>query len=529
MKFLVYSQVTAEQIAASLGLPEYSYYFVLRDFLPVLQQLGDVLIIEHPEVEVDPLYDAACAAGERCVFLSFSPPQKTSLGLRCPTIPVFAWEFSSIPNEHWLDELNQDWRYVLQQCGQGISHSDLTVQAVKVELGEAFPAISIPSPVWDKFQSLREQPGALPLHKSICIQVRSGVVLDTHDVALEPYMPGPDAVAKAVAAARAPKPADNQAQSPADAPAVAHVLPQSRLQISRRYLGEWYLRVLRELLPNLPGPGPGPGPVPIQSVAPATIELVIEDCDLRLEPRNQVEPSLLPKSGVKPLTPEWHLSECNFALSGVVFTSLFNPYDGRKNWVDMLTAFCAAFKDTADATLVFKLGHHEYQSALNDMLMCMARMPKFKCRVVLLQGFLDKAEFDCLIRASAFVVNASHGEGQCLPLMEFLSCGKPAIAPRHSAMLDYIDSEVAFVVDSWLDATAWSHDPRLAYRTLRHQIDWSSLVEAYRAAYRCVQDDPSRYAKMSAAAIERMRGHCSQAVATQKLRQFLSIDEAVSQ
>jgi hypothetical protein len=113
--------------------------------------------------------------------------------------------------------------------------------------------------------------------------------------------------------------------------------------------------------------------------------------------------------------------------------------------------------------------------------------------------------------------------------MEFLSCGKPAIAPRHSAMLDYIDSEVAFVVDSWLDATAWSHDPRLAYRTLRHQIDWSSLVEAYRAAYRCVQDDPSRYAKMSAAAIERMRGHCSQAVATQKLRQFLSIDEAVSQ
>lgn len=520
MKFLVYSQVTAAQIAASLGLPEYSYYFVLRDFLPVLRQLGDVLVIEHPEVEVDPLYEAACAAGERCLFLSFSPPQKTPLGLRCPTIPVFAWEFSSIPNEHWLDELNQDWRYVLQKCGQGISHSDLTVQAVKAELGEAFPVISIPSPVWDKFQSLREQPGALPLRKRIRIQVRSGVVLDTHDVALEPYMPGLDAVAKAVAAARAPKPADNQTQVPADALAVAHVPRQSRRQISRRYLGEWYLRVLRELLPSLPRPA---------LIVPASIELVIEAAGPHLEPLNQVEPSSLPKSGVKPLTPEWVLSECSFELSGVVFTALFNPYDGRKNWVDMLTAFCAAFKDTAGATLVFKLGHHEYQSALNDMLMCMARMPKFKCRVVLLQGFLDKAEFDSLIRASAFVVNASHGEGQCLPLMEFLSCGKPAVAPRHSAMLDYIDSEVAFVVDSWLDATAWSHDPRLAYRTLRHQIDWSSLVEAYRAAYQCAKDDPSRYAKMSATAIQRMRGHCSQAVTAQKLRQLLSIDEAVNQ
>lgn len=526
MRFLVYSQVTAAQIAASLGLPEYSYYFVLRDFLPVLRQLGDVLVIEHPEVEVDPFYDAACAEGERCLFLSFSPPQKTPLGLRCPTIPVFAWEFSSIPNEHWLDELNQDWRYVLQKSAQGISHSGLTVQAVKAELGETFPIISIPSPVWDKYQSLRDSPGALPLNKGIRIQVRSGVVLDTHDVALEPYMPGLDAVAKAVAAARAPKPAESQAQTPIDAPVVQCAPQQSRLQISRRYLGEWYLRVLREFLPGLPGPVPAQ---PAAPAPPATLELVMEDCTLPLEPRNQVEPGALPKSGVKPLTPEWALSECNFELSGVVFTSLFNPYDGRKNWVDMLTAFCAAFKDDADATLVFKLGHHEYQSALNDMLMCMARMPKFKCRVLLLQGFLDKAEFDSLIRASAFVVNASHGEGQCLPLMEFLSCGKPAIAPRHSAMLDYIDEEVAFVVDSWEDATAWSHDPRLAYRTLRHQIDWSSLVEAYREAYRCVQEDPSRYAKMSASSIERMRCHCSQSVATQKLRQFLNIDEAVSQ
>ncbi|WP_415753902.1 glycosyltransferase [Pseudomonas leptonychotis] len=523
MKFLVYSQVTAEQIAASLGLPEYSYYFVLRDFLPVLQQLGDVLVIEHPEVEVDPLYDAARATGERCLFLSFSPPQKTPLGLRCPTIPVFAWEFSSIPSEHWLDELNQNWRYVLQACGQGISHSGLTVQAVKVELGEAFPIVSIPSPVWDKFQSLREQPGALPLHRCIRIQVRSGVVLDTHDVALEPYMPGPDAVAKAVAAARALKPTDSQAQTQADTPVAQHSPQQSRLQITRRYLGEWYLRVLRELLPGLPGSKPA------QPAASASVELVIEDGGLRLEPRNQVEPSSLPKSGVKPLTPEWSLNECNFELSGVVFTSLFNPYDGRKNWVDMLTAFCAAFKDTADATLVFKLGHHEYQSALNDMLMCMARMPKFKCRVVLLQGFLDKAEFDSLIRASAFVVNASHGEGQCLPLMEFLSCGKPAIAPRHSAMLDYIDEEVAFIVESWLDATAWSHDPRLAYRTLRHQIDWSSLERSYRAAYHCAVHEPERYARMSATAIQRMHGHCSQAVTAQKLRQFLSLDEVVSQ
>ncbi|WP_137817362.1 glycosyltransferase [Pseudomonas sp. 2FG] len=521
MKFLVYSEITAARIAVSLGLPEYSYYFVLRDFMPVLQELGDVQVIERPEVEVDRLYDEACAAGERCLFLSFSPPQKTPLNLRCPTIPVFAWEFDSIPNEHWLDELSQDWRYVLEKCGRGITHSGLTVQAVKAEMGESFPVISIPSPVWDKYQSLREQPAVQPLQQGMRIRVRSGVVLDTHDVALEPYMPGPDAVAKAVAAARTREQTDSPPAAQTATQVIQPSRQQSRLQISRRYLGEWYLRVLRELLPWLPDPA--------QLAAPTAVELVIESDDKRLEPRNPVEPSSLPKSGVNPRTPQWVLNECSFELSGVVFTALFNPYDGRKNWVDMLTAFCAAFKDTADATLVFKLGHHEYQSALNDMLMCMARMPKFKCRVVLLQGFLEKAEFDSLIRASAFVVNASHGEGQCLPLMEFLSCGKPAIAPRHSAMLDYIDSEVAFVVDSWLDATAWSHDPRLAYRTCRHQIDWASLVRAYCAAYQCVRNEPSRYTQMSAAAIERMRGHCSQAVAMTRLEDFLNLDEALSQ
>ncbi|MDO8268077.1 MAG: glycosyltransferase [Moraxellaceae bacterium] len=524
MKFLIYSEVSAARIATSLGLPEYSYYFVLRDFLPVLKQLGEVVVVERPEVEVDPIYDATCASGEQCLFLSFSPPQKTPLDLRCPTIPVFAWEFDSIPNEHWLDELNQDWRHVLEKCGKGITHSGLTVRAVKAELGESFPVVSIPSPVWDKFQALREQPKVLALSKSVQIHVHSGVVLDTHDVALDHYMPGPDAVANAVTAARmATKNGSHNVKAvlPGSTPAPR----QTWLQISRRYLSEWYLRVLCELIPNLPRPVPAV----TSGQESLTVGEAKEPDGPRLEPRNQVEPGSLPISGVKPLAHEWTLSECSFELTGVVFTAFFNPYDGRKNWVDMLTAFCAAFKDVADATLVFKLGHHEYQSALNDMLMCMARMPKFKCRVVLLQGFLDKAEFDNLILASTFAVNASHGEGQCLPLMEFLSCGKPAVAPRHSAMLDYIDDDVAFVVDSWLDATAWSHDPRLAYRTLRHQIDWSSLVDAYRAAYQCVRDDPSRYEKMSAAAIERMRWHCSQTVAMEKLRDFLSLDKVISQ
>lgn len=515
MRILVYSQVTAAHIATSMGAPEYSYYFVLRDFLPVLQGLGEVQFVEQPELEVDRLYDEACALGLRCVFFSFSPPQKTPVDLRCPTIPVFAWEFDSIPNEHWLDDLRQDWRYTLGKCGVAITHSQMTVSAVRKEMGAGYPIVAIPSPVWDKFAAIRRQPMKLPLAKPVLLKVRAGVMVDSHDPALSPYIFGQNATARVVQAIREYEHATKRQQPAPVAEAPSTLRQQSRYRVTRRYLGEWYRKALGRHLPFLPYTLP----------ATPAFELVREDPAKRLEPRNTVEPKQPPATGVTPLMPEWLPGDSQLRLSGVIFTALFNPYDGRKNWADMLTAFCAAFRDTPDATLVFKLGHNEYLSAMHDMLIWMARMPRFKCRIVLLHGYLDGGEFDALIRASAFVVNASHGEGQCLPLMEFLSCGKPAIAPRHSAMADYIDEQVAFVVDSWLDASAWSHDPRLAYRTQRHQIDWASLKAAYLAAYNCVKNEPERYRQLSRNAVVRMREHCSRDAAMQTLSTFLQFEQ----
>jgi glycosyltransferase involved in cell wall biosynthesis len=513
MKFLVYSEVTAERIATSMGLPEYSYYFVLRDFLPLLRELGDVAVVENPIREVDVFYAEARAAGEECLFLSFSPPQKTLLGLSCPTIPVFAWEFYGIPNETWLDEPWQDWRYVLGCCGRAITHSQLIVDIVRREMGLQFPVIAVPSPVWDKYERLRQVPGSLPLEQSVRVRVGRGVIADSWDATLRPHIRGPQATASVVQAIREHESAMARANT-SNKSETQHreiVRYDSFYRITRRYLGEWYLGVLCPLLPFLPGA--------------RQVEIVRDEPGTRPQPGNPVEPRKAAVTGLTPKMPVWEPVQCEVDMSGVVFTAMFNPYDGRKNWADMLTAFCAAFRDTPDATLVFKLGHNEYLSAMHDMLIWLARMPAFLCRVVIIHGYLEGNEFDELIRATAFTVNASHGEGQCLPLMEFMSCGKPAIAPRHSAMLDYIDKEVAFVVDSWLDATAWSHDPRLAYRTLRHQIDWSSLKKAYLDAYACVRHDPERYRRMSTAAITRMQGHCSRAVAKERLAAFLDITE----
>ena len=114
MLFLVHSDINAQTIQRSLGLPEYSYYFVLKTYVEVLRELGRVVLLDDPLVQADALYDAARRDGEDCVFIAFAPPHRAPVGLRCPTLCVFAWEFSNLPDRAWGGEPRHDWRFVLR-------------------------------------------------------------------------------------------------------------------------------------------------------------------------------------------------------------------------------------------------------------------------------------------------------------------------------------------------------------------------------------------------------------------------------
>ncbi|HAB93083.1 MAG TPA: glycosyltransferase, partial [Pseudomonas sp.] len=56
MIILVNSKISQSNIVESLGKPEYSYYFLLREFLPALEQIGTLIQISSLD-EVDTLYD----------------------------------------------------------------------------------------------------------------------------------------------------------------------------------------------------------------------------------------------------------------------------------------------------------------------------------------------------------------------------------------------------------------------------------------------------------------------------------------
>ncbi|MFJ4193757.1 glycosyltransferase [Pseudomonas sp. NPDC089534] len=418
MLIIIHSETNRHTIAQNLGRSEYSYYFVLKEYRPVLERLGRVIEVTDPAREVDALYLECLGRGEPCVFLSFSPPHRTPVHLACPTLPVFAWEFSTIPNEPFAGEPRNDWRTVLAACGAAITHSSYTVDAVRQAMDPGYPIVAVPAPVWDRFAERGAQLSREPLAGAVQLKIK-GLVADSRRLALDAFGP-------------------------------VHL---------RRGKG-------------------------IDFAAP--------------------------------------VAEQTLTLDGVVYTSVFNPGDGRKNWEDMLSAFCVTFRDTEDATLVLKLTHHDAEEALGDILHHLYKNQPYRCRIVLIYGYLADADYERLVQATRYVVNTSYGEGQCLPLMEFMSCGKPAVAPRTTAMIDYLDAGNGFLVESTDELTSWPHDPRKAFRTLRYVTNWASVCAAYRASYEVAKHDPERYAQMSAQAVSSLQAFCSQAVAEQRLRLFLA-------
>lgn len=195
-------------------------------------------------------------------------------------------------------------------------------------------------------------------------------------------------------------------------------------------------------------------------------------------------------------------------LTGVVYTSILNVQDPRKNWTDLVSAFLIGLRERDDATLVIKLVAPAGRvaedfariHALHDGLAV-----RHRCKLVVAGGYFSDAQMHELIRGSTYYVNTSHAEGACLPLQEFLASGRPAIAPRHSAMVDYFDDAVGFVVESHPEPAAWPHLPEQGYVTTRHRLVWQSLCDQFRTSYAIAKTDMKHYRALARHARERMQ------------------------
>lgn len=465
MKFLLYAQVAQDTVDKQLGTADYSYFFLLRAYSRVFAELGEVIQLRE-FADAEAIHAQCVARNEPCVLISFAPPHKTPIGLTCPVVPVFAWEYPDIPERieeaSWLDDPRHDWRYVFAVSGRAITLSSHTVDAVKRSMGESFPIVAIPAPI--RSITWHEEMGRLPDHAQ-------GVVLRVNASLVDSRRMGLDASGLICL--------DEEDGTPFD-PADASILPVRSNHQER---------------------------------AAESAQLV--------EPEESEDDS----SASAPLSCGWDLPPVmpiRTHLRGLVYTAVLTPTAGRKNWEDLITAFCWTFRDVEDVTLVLKLAGTDLQRHHHQLLMLLTKLSPLRCRVIAINGYLPDEDYVALVRATTYYVNTSLCEGLCLPLVEFLSEGVPAIAPDNTAMADYIRDEFAFVVASYPGIpTVWPHGDSEVNRTSYHQLDWESLSDAFRRSYDVAHHDPDRYRAMSRHACMAMQAYCGRATVKSQLHAFL--------
>ena len=460
--FLVSSPSRIGDLPQKLGTLDYSYGFVVKSLVPVLERLGHWRQVSSPESCLVFAAAKAIEEGFRPIHLAVMPVHAAYLTPAVPTILFPFWEFPRIPDRDFGSETRQNWARVARRASLIVTACEMTAKSFR-QSGVECPVEVVPVPVADRdFRVPRWSPDFT--WRTTCSHVSwGGPPVDLGE------LPGPE---------------------PAPPPAK---LTGWRAEVKDRYK--------RHIKPWLP-------PQAQEWVAQskrATLQAVRRRGPVVVEP--------LPQLGPSPLE-----------LSGLVYTTVFNLLDQRKNPHDLITAFLLAFRDRPDVTLVLKLATtpetelHHLEHLRN---MCLGYGIEHQCRVVIIGGYLSDDELLGLFRATTFYVNTSRAEGACLPLQQALACGRPGIAPAHTAMADYIDDRVGFVIASHPEPTHWPHDPQKRIKTSWQRLVWPSLHEQYLRSAELVSANRMGYEAMCEAAHRRMKNYASVDVVTRSFQRVV--------
>lgn len=208
-------------------------------------------------------------------------------------------------------------------------------------------------------------------------------------------------------------------------------------------------------------------------------------------------------------------------LSGVVYASVFNPNDARKNWQGLIAAFLAALGHRDDATLVLKLATDDI-GCVRHVIHTYGLMGPHRCRVAFICDYLGEEAMLGLCRATAFYAHATRAEGSCLPLMNHMAAGRPCLSPAHSAIGDYFDGETGLVVGSVQEPAGWPHEEKFRPRTTWARIDIDSLARAFSESHALALARPAEYAAMGGRARGRMRAWAGRDAVMARLREALA-------
>lgn len=458
---VVNSLARGQAAGTELGESGYSYEFVLKAFMPLIERWGEVTRIARPESQLDFALRRVRRRGGEPVSLSFRPFTDVYLSRHAPNVVFPFWEFPDVPDSDYKDNPRHHWVRIANRAQLILTASQFTADAL-VRAGVKQPVRVVPVPVADHYFDLPawNADASVPLDCPAYVLTRPEV----------PPL----------------RPSDPEARPGPDS---AGFRWKNRLRSLARRI---WVDGLKPLLP------------------------------LRLSKALVAAKNAGKKAWAEGET-ELPVAATKLELSGIVYTAIFNPDDKRKNWQDLITAFLLAVGDRDDATLVLKLAV-SYPAPVRELLAFYYKLGlPHRARIAIITQYLSDAQLRELARGSTFYLNASRCEGACLPLADYLAAGRPGIAPANTAMTDYFDERVGLVVDSHPEPCPWPDDDSGRLHTSWHRIVWSSVAQQIAAGYRLAKSEPQSYTLLAEQARLRMRSWASAEAVWPRLREALAL------
>lgn len=175
----------------------------------------------------------------------------------------------------------------------------------------------------------------------------------------------------------------------------------------------------------------------------------------------------------------------------------------RKGTDILLKAYAEAFSSADDVALVIKDHSQDLfyrEATIRDHLAALMRDTGAPS-VIHIDRFLDADDLAALYRACDVAVFPYRAEGFCLPLLECMAAGTPAIAPRFGACLDFCSDDTSYLMPVQRIQLPVHQRLRVALGFSEDvdgvdfcEVRVSTLAEALRAAYTAAETERVRKA-----------------------------------
>jgi glycosyltransferase involved in cell wall biosynthesis len=205
----------------------------------------------------------------------------------------------------------------------------------------------------------------------------------------------------------------------------------------------------------------------------------------------------------------------------------------RKGTDLLLEAYRKAFTRDDDVSLILKDHSRDLFYRENHARDRIAELHADPCspEVVHLDAFLPEAELAALYRSCDVAVFPYRAEGFCLPILEAMACGTPAIVPDFGACLDFCSEETSYLlkVRRIRAPVTRRFSVALGFEETLSEVDFCEvpverLVQALRAAREASRDERRAKGEAGVAVARgRMTWEHSGALVREQLRELGSV------